>query len=577
MRSRLYSHIPLYVTLVGATSMSVGAAELRVGPPLPDACDGPCDAHALQAAVDQARPGDTILVYRRTDDSMNNQCYDEHVIVDIPLTIAGVGLTRETAACLGTSAGGDIMTITSSKVTLHNLHLSGRVNDGAGGSNVAGTGGRAFGHGVHVIGQDIERVIVHNCSIDGTFGDNLRFDGDRDADGVGSIQVLQSYLHHSDTGRNIAIYDGGGRPPQRHVVRNCLIHTGGGVQLDGDVAHARIERNIIKGWPFWGHFALEEYSEFPELGTASYGGGWRYYSNCPAGIDVDLVAGRKIHVANNLIIGTRVGVRAGAMAHIEHNTIVNPFNLAEYAYDGDGDPVDIRDNTFGIVLADGFAGRVLNNLVVVTADNRATGGPGQTIPPYYTPGITGTGIAIADEGSLARRARVRNNNVWGFVDIDGITPTNYAPSLDAHASNMSLDPEFALDHIDESHGGQPPCPADGLDEDDVRCFELYEDNYFLASTAGSCHAEALLDSAGAAVFLDLTAGGRRMAPQDAFSGLTECTWQDDDTASPLIDAGSEKPADETMPAGGYSNIGAFGQTSRASRSPQDSEMGLHGR
>ncbi len=554
--------------VASSISASAPAATITVGPPTASACGGAdCDYQSIQSAIDAATAGDTITIYRRSDDATNSACYNEHVTVDKSLTLAGSSVDPASSACVGPSTGGNIVTVTASNVTLANLHISGRVNDGAGGTNSTGSGGRASGHGIYVAGDDIDNCLVLNCSIDNTFGDNVRYDGDQDNDGDGFILVKQSYLHHSDTLRNLRIINGGGSSSDRHVIRNNLIHTGHGVMLSGPIDYATLDHNVVKGWPFWGHLNLPAFSSFPEVRDGTHGGGWRYYSNCAVGIWVTAIAPAELLIENNLVVATRVGIRVNTTGVIVNNTITNPFNTTTYDYDVTAGAAGIRDETFGLMIASGFAGTITNNIISVTADNRATGDAGETSGTYYTPGITGFGIGFEDNSGTLGAASITNNVVWGFVDTDGVSPLNYGAGIVKGSTNLSVDPKFASDVNDETNGGGGACLADPIDQ--VRCYELFEDNFFVSTSGGggSCHANVLSNTAGSPAFVDLTGGGSKDPDTDEFSGLDTCVVTPDATLSRAIDFGTGTTENEDGQHGGQINVGAFGGTSRASESP----------
>jgi hypothetical protein len=538
-----------------------------VGPVGASECGGVgCEYQSIQAAIDAASEGDTITLYRRAEDAANNECYDEHLTIGTAnLTLQGASTTPADAACIAPASGGNIVTVTASGVTLQDMHISGKVNDGASGTNTKGNGGRASGHGVYVSGNDVDGVQLINCTIDFAAEDNVRFDGDQDADGDGYIEIKQCYLHHADTGRNIRIIDGGGSASDRHIIRNCLIHTGQGLLVSGAVDYVTIEKNVIKGWPYYGHLG----GSYPELRSAGFGGGWRYYSNCIAGVWVSATAPADLVIQNNLILGARWGVRVNTAGTIRNNTIVNPFNASAYDFDGSISPTMVRDNTYGIMIADGFGGTIQNNVVAVTADNRATGEPGQASSPYYSPGITGYGIAFLNNaGTLGGGASISNNDAWGFVDTDGTTELNYGSGIIVGETNLSFDPGFATDTGDESNSGSGPCLADGNDAGDTRCYELYEDDFFLATSksAGSCHASVHENAAGAPEYVDLSDGGVRDADTHDVSGLDDCSAVADAESSRAIDFGSGAVSSEPTGNGGVPNLGAFGGTTRASKS-----------
>jgi hypothetical protein len=545
-------------------------ADLTVGPPGAGQCGSTCDFNSIQNAVDAATAGETITVYRRTDDATNSFCYDEHVTISTGnLTLQGASSDPELVACIAPSTGGDIITILSDNVTVVNMHISGKANNGNGGTNSFGTGGRSDGHGVMISGADVIGTQVTNCTIDFVFGNHIRFDGDIDQDGVGHVRIRQCYLHHSDHLRNIRIIGGGTSETDSHLIRNNLVHTGQGIMITGSVGYITVDRNVIKGWPYWGHFGTGGLEPFPETGDATHGGGWRYYSNCVAGVRMFDTDPTVLRIHNNLIVGVWTGIRAETSGDIRNNTIVNPFNPNEYDFDGAADPQTIRDGTYGIRLDDGFSGSIHNNIIALTPDNRADGRPGSTTAPYYTPGISGSGIAFGPEGGSLNGATITHNNVWGFVDIDGATALNYGAGVVVDSTNLSVDPQFAADHRDESGGGIAPCVADGLDLDDTRCFEMYEDNYFLTSTqdSGSCHADVVENTAGAVAFVDLSTNGANDPDDHDFSGLAICARSADSGDSSSIDWGTGPVNAEPEKNGDFPNLGAFGGTARASLSP----------
>ena len=87
------------VVCVAATS--AGGAVYTVGPVTARACGGAdCDYQSIQAAIDAAVASDIIIVYRRTDDPTNNECYDEHITVNVAsLTVEGASTTPASAGC----------------------------------------------------------------------------------------------------------------------------------------------------------------------------------------------------------------------------------------------------------------------------------------------------------------------------------------------------------------------------------------------------------------------------------------------------------------------------------------------
>ncbi len=163
------------VVVCTVCASATGAIHL-VGPAGVGACGGSdCDFQSIQAAIDAAAASDTITVYRRTDDATNNYCYDEHVTINKSgLTLQGASTTPASAACIGTSTAGDIVLITASSVTIKNFEISGKANNGAGGLNSKNKGGRHLGAGVRVYGDDIDGVIIENCSINFTMEENIR-------------------------------------------------------------------------------------------------------------------------------------------------------------------------------------------------------------------------------------------------------------------------------------------------------------------------------------------------------------------------------------------------------------------
>ncbi|MCZ6654941.1 MAG: sialidase family protein [Planctomycetota bacterium] len=543
-----------------------------VGPPSAGACGGSdCDYQSIQSAIDAATAGDTVTAYRRTDDAANNECYNEHITINkANLTVQGASTTPASAACIGPSTQGDMVTITASGVTLKNLEISGKANDGAAGLSLMNLGGRHLGAGVRIIGNDVDDVIIENCTIAFTRDEQVRWQGDQDGDNNGNVTIRKCYMHHSDIPRANIRIDGGSNATETHVVEDNYLTTGQGIFSDAE--YITVQRNIVEGWPYWGHLVSD--STWPEThdyagGQATYGGGWRYFSRCAEGIYVQNGgAGTDIKILNNLVFGTQIGIRVQTSGTITNNTVVNPFNVPpDYDFDGAIDATKIRNATYGIMLVSGFSGTLTNNIVVVTDDNRATGNPGKATTPYYSPGITGYGIGFSGgSGSLGAGASVTNNNVWGFVDTNGSTATNWGGGLstcednsDSKCSaNINQDPLFATDTSDETNDGAGGCDAD---IDNTRCYELYADNFFLSSVraTGTCHADIRPNTAAAVGFVDMTS-------TTDLSGLGDCTYAADGTTSPLIDWGTGAVAKEPSSNGGIPNLGAFGNTDRGSKS-----------
>ncbi len=565
-------------------AVSVESAGLSVGPAAAGACKGSnCDYNTIQSAINVAGDGDIITLYLNDDTQYapahtDNNCYNEHITINVPnLTLQGDSTTPVSATCIGPSTGGDIVTITASGVTLRNLEISGKRNDGTGGENAKGAGGRSSGYGVYISGDDVDDVVLDNVTISFTRLDNIRWDGDQNDSDDGNVTIRNCYLHHSDLpGYNIRII-GGSASGAAHLVENNLITTGQGVFSDAAYVTARM--NIIGGWPYWGHIASD--AVWPETHdynaqSANFGGGWRYFSRAPAGIYIQNGgAGTEIEITHNIVFGTRVGIRVQTSGTLANNTVVNPYNTGGTTADA-MTAATVRDGTVGILLVSGFSGTVENNIVVVTEDNRATGQPGQLATPRYTTGITGYGIAFSGgSGTLGGGAAVNNNNVWGFVDTDGSTPTPWGSGLESCgenvaaqcSSNVSRDPLFAADTSDESNGGVGPCDADAAD---TRCYELYPDNYFLKSNRanGSCHADILANTAGYVGFVDLSG-------EPELAGLGACVVAADSGApSSLIDLGNGTVSDEPGNDGGFPNLGAFGNTGRASQAPSLRLVGI---
>ncbi|MCG3136944.1 MAG: hypothetical protein HJJLKODD_00782 [Phycisphaerae bacterium] len=518
----------------------------------------------IQSAVDYACNDATITVYRNTGAS--SDCYDEHLVIDKPLTINGNGscsgaCSDSTVARIGPSDGAwdqgkeAVVEINAAPVTLQNFNISGKLNNGAGGSSVYGAGGRESGYGILIKGSGVdEKVTLSNISISHIRDDLVRWQNAPD----GYLELKNCYLHHSDTRRAVYLLNGGSSS-HPHLLENNLISTTQGIWVDEDVQYLSARYNIIGGWPFWAVLGTGAYANYPEVnGGAGWGTpgagyenarGWRGYSTCEAGIWFQGNSSN-LQAYNNLIIGARVGIRTGTNGLVYNNTIVNPFA----ALDTDGDTVieatEVKAATYGIQIQNGFNGLVAMNIVYVDSTVRSGGfAGGNTGGKYYTPGITGYGLAFqGDSGSLGQSAAIVMNNVYGFVDTNGTTSLNYGSGITPGTTNLSKDPLFATDS-----------GADGT------AYELYYDNYFLSTTrggngAGSCHANVWSGSLGDATFVDMTA-------QSVFSGLAICSDATDATDSPSIDWGSSDIGSETGAHGNFRNAGAFGGTARASDSP----------
>ena len=541
------------------------------------------DYRTIQEGIDAVCNGCDVTVYRNTDHVSG--CYDEHITIGKALTLQGASTTANAAACIGPSTGGDMVTITASNVTVKDLEISGRARDP--GNYTKGNGGRAGGHGIWISGHDITDVLIDNCTVSYCKKNNIFFEGDGNNDGGGNVTISNCYILGSDTYELIKLNGGGGSTA--HLIRNNLIKLGRtGVATDAYVKGLTIEKNIISGWPYWGHLAHE-------VRDGSHGGGSRYQSNCRLGILIwsNTTSPNPIFtITNNLIISTYNGIYMGnTRGVIRNNTIVNPFAL-QAGWENNG--ANIQSHTMGIGLVNGFGSggvaetaAIENNAIIVTGDNRAakaTGGDG------YTTGISGYGIAFAaveyygligyshyvSSGSLMGTYSIQNNNVWGFFSKDGDaslgsggtgSATNWGEGLTTCGSNgtancvgnFSSDPKFATDSTPEAPDGHI---------DSAKVYELYEDNYFEASTAGSCHADVKSNTAGSTGFVDLTSS-------DDLAALGSCggTWPafpttDTTTFSPDIDAGKSGSDYSGEPGvnGSLVNIGAFGNTSRASQS-----------
>ena len=562
----------LAFVVVCTVCASASGATYTVGPATANACGGvDCDYQSIQAAINAALANDIITVYRRTDDATNNYCYNEHITINKSgLTLQGSSTTPADVACIGTSTAGDIVRITASTVTLKNFQISGKANNGAGGLNSKNKGGRHLGAGVRIYGNDIDGVVIENCTIAFTMEENIRWQGDLNGDNNGNVTIRKCYLHHSDLPKDNVRIDGGSNATDVHLVEDNYMTTGQGVYSDAE--YITVQKNIILGYPYWAHMVNN--GTWPETHdynsqSANYGGGWRYFSRCDAGVWIaNGGAGTDIQILNNLIIGTKIGIRVQTTGTINNNTVANPFNVPpSYGYSSTIDATAIRDATYGIMLVSGFAGTLQNNIVVVTEDNRATGQPGKATAPYYSPGITGYGIGFSGgSGSLGAGASVRNNDVWGFVDTDGSTATNWGSGLSTCedntdskcSSNLSVDPVFATDTSDETNDGSGGCDADIVN---TRCYELYGDNFFLSTTGsgGSCHADIRPNTASYVGFVDMTS-------TSDLAGLGDCSAASDASDSPLIDWGTGAVGSEPGSNGGAPNLGAFGGTGRAAQS-----------
>ncbi len=85
----------LCLTVVLWSTNALAQITYTVGPPSAGACGGSdCDYQSIQSAIDVAAAGDTVTAYRRTDDSANNECYNEHITINkANLTVQGASTT----------------------------------------------------------------------------------------------------------------------------------------------------------------------------------------------------------------------------------------------------------------------------------------------------------------------------------------------------------------------------------------------------------------------------------------------------------------------------------------------------
>ena len=516
---------------------------------LSSVCSAPDGPKAtIGAGITAAADNDIVYVYRNVG-GPGEGTYAEHITIDVTgLTLQGD--TAGTRPTIGPTSGGNMVTISASGVTVKDFEISGK----SGGPFAAGQGGREDGHAIYVSAPGT--TTIEDCTVAFSKLSNILWNGD-DGGGDDRIVIRNCNVHHADDpqadypGGNIQIYDGGSTAAP-HEIYGCETHSGGAgiyVSGTGDL-FVTVSGCFLHGWAYWGHWA--GHATYPETRVSGFGGGWRYTSWHIAGFWAGSSggSGSKIDVHHNVVFGVRRGVRIEGITSgdvsIYNNTIVNPFNTSVYDYDGTIDAADIRKRTFGVCIPSGFGGTIANNIIAVTADNRANGDPGSATAPHYTPGITGYGIAFAEGldvltsgGTLGEGAHIDNNNVWGFVDADACTPPNcpewettasrnWGPGLEDCEDNTaeectgngSQDPKFADDFDPEDDEGSPDYHVD-------RPYERYADNYFLKSTAGSCHAN----------HADVYTSTGWMKP-----GLGDCDSAPDDDDSPFFDA----------------NMGAFG-------------------
>ena len=76
---------------------------------------------------------------------------------------------------------------------------------------------------------------------------------DQDADNNGNVTIRKCYMHHSDIPRANIRIDGGSNSTETHIVEDNYLNTGQGIFSDAE--YITVQRNIVQGWPYWGHLA----------------------------------------------------------------------------------------------------------------------------------------------------------------------------------------------------------------------------------------------------------------------------------------------------------------------------------
>jgi nitrous oxidase accessory protein len=198
--------------LVSLAAVAASAAEIPVHP-----------GDSIAAAVARARAGDTVTVERGH--------YEEHLVVDKPITLKGVG--RPT---ISGSLAGDTIRVTSPDVTIDGLIVADS------GSDLA-----AQNAGIH-IRPGADRVVVQRCDLAyNLFG--LYIEGVKDVRVTGNLITGKRDFASAQRGNGIQLYNTTGA----QIVGNRISFTRDGIYVDIS-HHALFRGNTIHDVRYGTHY-----------------------------------------------------------------------------------------------------------------------------------------------------------------------------------------------------------------------------------------------------------------------------------------------------------------------------------
>ena len=299
-------------------------------------------------------------------------------------------------------------------------------------------------------------------------------------------------------------------------------------------------------------------------------------------VGVGILLGDATSATGNVVSGHYRGIVTGA-GPVTNNRV---FDSADFGVANFGTaPLTgnvVYRNRVGIYVQPPFAGpAVRNNLVYANSYRGIWHNGGSNARVENNTVYQATGDAVRIEGASAFGAGVRNNILWTggpAANPPGNSPlTGFAISLDA-ASEIGFRSDYNLlftsgsgriglwegipaatladwrtaSAADGNSLSKPPAFVDADGADNVP--GTNDDDFHEQSTAGSFHGGSLAPVISATTGLPVSAPG---------------TLTIDPALSPAVDRGDPTFAytTETAPSGGAINLGAYGNTAQASRSP----------